>query len=317
MSISRLILCLPPLVACAMARAGDPWISLQPLMAQQPRESVYAPPTPPREGEGINEGAVQVSFDVGYFTDYIWRGIERFEFDPEFPRDPDSPPANPQAEKEDAANIQLNVKLRWDLGKLPSPFVHAFVDAAEDTAEGDSSFREIRPTVGFDWNLRPFLLTFGNTNYIFPESDFDFNGVPESGEVFARVEIDDSYFTRLEKPLLSPYVFCAYDYDKFEGFYIEAGVRHVMEIEETPITLAFEGHVAYVSGLAEVFGDSSGFQHYQAGMTMEYSLNQLFNFSTRYGDWSIRGYVYYTGGIDNDLSAVDQLWGGAGIGFRY
>ncbi|MCS7034440.1 MAG: hypothetical protein NZ561_10685, partial [Phycisphaerae bacterium] len=74
---------------------------------------------------------------------------------------------------------------------------------------------------------------------------------------------------------------------------------------------------AYVSGLSEVFGESSGFQHYQVGLICEYSLNRLFNFSTRYGDWSILGYVYYTGGIDDELRASEQLWGGAGIGFRY
>ncbi|MCS7032610.1 MAG: hypothetical protein NZ561_01290, partial [Phycisphaerae bacterium] len=207
----------------------------------EPPESVYAPPSPPGEGEGINEGAVRLSFDVSYFTDYIWRGIERFEFDPRFPRDPQSPAPVLQREKEDAANVQLNVRVQWDLGKLPSPFVQAFVDAAEDTAQGDSSFREIRPTVGFDWNVRPFLLTFGNTNYIFPEGDFDANGVPESGEAFVRVEIDDSYFLSLERPLLRPYVLCAYDYDAFDGFYLEAGLRHVLQIEDTPLTLSFEG----------------------------------------------------------------------------
>src|SRR5690348_5463427 len=50
-------------------------LSLQPAAAE--RESVYAPPAPPREEEGVNEGAVHFDLLIGYFTDYVFRGIER------------------------------------------------------------------------------------------------------------------------------------------------------------------------------------------------------------------------------------------------
>jgi hypothetical protein len=52
-------------------------LSLQPAAAE--RESVYAPPAPPREEEGVNEGAVHFDLLIGYFTDYVFRGIERFD----------------------------------------------------------------------------------------------------------------------------------------------------------------------------------------------------------------------------------------------
>ena len=48
-----------------------------------------------------------------------------------------------------------------------------------------------------------------------------------------------------------------------------------------------------------------------------YSLNTLFNVSRRYGEWTLQGYLYYVDGINNGLRADTQLYGGAGIGFRY
>lgn len=300
------------LIAPTGPAPGQP-VSLQPLVRQEQRESVYAPPAPAREDEGLNQGAVHVALGVSYLTDYVWRGIERFEFDPRFATIPNGNSTS----KEDFANIQFEGRLSFDLGKFPSPFVELFVNAAEDQQGEDQSFQEIRPTVGFDWNLRPLKFSGGHTSYIFPEDETDANGVPESSEIFGRLEIDDSYFFRTERPVFSPYVFAAYDYDEFEGSYIEAGGKHVFQFEDTGLTLTLNAHVAYVSGLTEVYGDSSGFQHYQVGLTGEYSLNQLLNFSTRYGEWSIRGYLNFTGEIDKDLHADDQLWGGAGIGFKY
>ena len=79
--------------------------------------------------------------------------------------------------------------------------------------------------------------------------------------------------------------------------------------------------IAYVSdyelyaGGADVEG--TGFSHYQVGLTAEYRLNSLLNISRRYGQWSVAGYLFYTDGLDNELAATTQLWGGGGITFRY
>lgn len=302
------------MLAPAAAGAAElPRAITGPISLQQPPESVYAPPVPPRDDQGVNQGAINVELSVSYLTDYVFRGIERFEYDPDFALVP--PPSS--AAKEDYANLQIDGKLSFDLGRFPSPFVQLFVNVAEAPSGDESSFQEIQPTVGFDWTLRPLIFTAGHTSFIFPESSVDANGVPESSEVFARLEIDDGYFFRTPRPVLSPYVLAAYDYDEFKGLYLEAGVRHVLPIEDTPITLIFDGSVAYVSGMSELYGDSGGFQHYQLGLTGDLSLNNVFNFSKRYGEWSFRGYLNYTGEIDEDLRASSQMWGGAGIAFRY
>jgi hypothetical protein len=271
-------------------------------VARQEPESVYAPPAPPSPEDGTNQGAVHIELSILYSTDYIFRGIERFEV-------PD---------REDNLNLQIDTKLSFDLGKLPHPFVEVFVNVSE--SDPISTFQEIRPTVGFDWNIRPITFSAGHTTYLFPDRDDE-----ETSEVFARITIDDSYFLRLERPLLSPYVFGAYDYDRYNGWYLEAGVEHVMPIEDTGLTLVFNGQVAYARDLSyfsetpQVQGDDDerGFQHYQVGMKAVYSLNSLLNIPQRYGNFSVLGYVNYTGGLDDDMRADSQLWGGAGIRFEY
>ena len=64
-------------------------------------------------------------------------------------------------------------------------------------------------------------------------------------------------------------------------------------------------------------GKDTGPQHYEAGLTGRYSLNQILNIPQRYGQWSINGYIFYSDGLSNKLRADTQLWGGAGIQFSY
>lgn len=259
--------------------------------------SVYAPPAPPSPEDGVNLGGVNVDLRVNYMTDYVFRGIEILEV-----------PAS-----EDAANLQVEAQLQWDLGRFPSPFIGVFTNVAEQ--DPISEFQEIRPFFGFDLDLRPFTFSVGHNTYIYPDRD-DMN----TAEVWGRIQLDDSWLFSTRKPLLSPYVLAAYDYDNYDGWYLEAGVSHEVELEDWGVTLEFYSHVAYVHRFALFSltpGEDSGFQHYQVGVIGSYSLNKLLNTSERYGQWRLIGYLNYTDGIDSDLRADDQLWGGAAIRFSY
>lgn len=292
------------LVAGATAsavRAGDSSFGKPVALSLQPDEpeSVYAPPSPPREDSGVNEGAVHFELAIRYSTDYVFRGIERFE----------------PTGAEDRASAQIDAKLSWDLGKLPHPFIGLFVNYAE--SDPISTFQEVRPVPGFDWTIRPVKFSGGFATYLFPDRDDS-----ETSEVWGRIEIDDSYFLHTDGPLFSPYVFAAYDVDLYNGWYFEAGVEHDFVVEDTGLTLTAEAHIAYVKDI-ELFDatggveEPNGLQHYQFGLTGTYSLNKLLNFPTRYGEWSLQGFIFYTDGIDDDLLADTQLWGGAGILFKY
>jgi len=286
------------MMGVALASAARADFPVPRLSLQDDVNSVYAPPSPASENEGLNAGGVNLDIEVRYMTDYEYRGIERFDS---------------TTSHEDSANLQWEGKLDWNLGKLPHPFIGLFVNVAE--SDPISNFQEVRPFFGGEWNLRPFILSTGHTTYIFPDRK-----ALETSEVWGKVELDDSYFFNSDRPLFSPYIMGAYDYDKFHGWYIEAGFHHDFIFEDIGLTLRAEASVGYGRGY-ELFrgptGKDTGFQHYQIGMVGSYSLNQLFHFSARYGEWKLKAYINYTDGIDNLLHCDTQLWGGAGIEFRY
>ena len=60
-----------------------------------------------------------------------------------------------------------------------------------------------------------------------------------------------------------------------------------------------------------------GFQHYEFGLEATFGLNDLLNIPARYGKLDFKGYLFYTDGIDNELRADTELYGGVGIGFSY
>ena len=302
-------MCALGLAATSRAQA----VPAAPLFGEQTRfsladdvpETVYAPPAPPREDQGRNEGAVHFDLSSRYLTAYVWRGIERFE---------------PFDDLQTNFNLQFDTKLSFNVGRYPHPFIALFANIAEDN--DSSSFQEIRPTIGADWTIRPFVLSFGHSSYIFPEQDNRED--IESSEVFVRLELDDSYFLKTERPVFSPYVLAVYDYDQYSGWYIEGGIKHTIIFEDTPFSLTGEASVAYVNSFGDLFAvpgasdeSDSGFQHYQIGVTGNASLNQLLDFSGRFGEWGLQAYVFYTDGIDQNLRGDSILYGGIGIGFHY
>lgn len=293
--------------------------AFRPLHLMQDVESIYDIEAPPAEDAGFNQGGVNFDLHVRYLTDHVFRGIDRGEGSGGFNDDAGNPvvfdPDEPDFEPggEDAANLQVDARFKFDLGRAPSPFGGLFANVYND--DPINRFQEIRPYFGVEWMVRPFILAAGQTTYIFPERE-DVN----TSEVWASVTLDDSIFFRSERPVLAPYVMGAYDYDLYDGIYLEAGVKHEIVVEDTPLTLTFIADVAFVFDHPQfTFAneEDTGFQHYDIGLVGRYNLNTLFNISRRYGTFYFEGYLWYTDGIDDDLLADTQLWGGAGIGFRY
>jgi hypothetical protein len=283
---------------------------LTPVYAVDRPASIY-----PDENERILQASpddaargVRLSLDVNYMTDYVFRGIDRSEVGSIDPNDVGTA-------AEDAPNLQFDGRLSFDLGRLPHPFIGAFVNVYND--DPISRFQEVRPYFGFDWNLRPVTVTAGWQTFIFPERD-DFN----TAEVFMQVKLNDAFLWGNDdkNPILSPYVYAAWDHDLYDGVYIEAGVRHDFAFEGTNFTLSVLADVAFVAGHAyftRANGEDTGFQHYDVGLIGSYALNVPLNIPRRFGDWRLKGYLFYTDNINDDLRADTQIWGGVGIGFSY
>ena len=285
-------------------------------LMQSPYESVYAPPEPRDPQEGVNEGGVTLDLSVSYLTDYVLRGVDMGELAASVSTDPLAliPPGEDIGGGEDSPNLQIDGRVSFDLGKLPSPFFGVFVNVFD--ADPESRFQEIRPFFGVKLTARPITFEAGHNSFIYPDRD-DLN----TTEVFGRITVDDSYFLRTDDPILSPYVFAAYDYDLYDGLYTEAGVQHDFNIEPLGIVLTAQASIAYVTGhqffaLVEG-GDDTGLQHYRLGLIGRYNLNDSLGIPLRYGRWTFNGYLFYSDGIENDLRSDTQLWGGAGIGFSY
>ena len=298
------------LLPCAASGADDlELVTPLTLQADVP-QSIYAPPEAMDEATQVNAGGVNFRLNATYFTDYIFRGIDRSE----------------TSGREDSGNVQIDGNMRFELGKFPDLFLGVFTNIND--ADPISRFQEIRPYYGLELSARPIIFTVGNVFYIFPDRD-QFN----TAEVFGRLMLDDSYFFRTDDPVLSPYVMLAYDYDKADGFYIEFGVRHDFALEDFPIVVSPIARVAYVldhkafreeglPGLDPSFesgttGEDSGLQHYEIGLELSYELNDLLNIPARYGKLDFKGYLFYTDGLQNDLRADTELYGGVGIGFSY
>ena len=110
-------------------------------------------------------------------------------------------------------------------------------------------------------------------------------------------------------------------------------MRHDWELEDLPIVISPIARAAYVinhkafreGGLTGVdpsfeagtTGDDTGLQHYEVGLEIAYRLNELLTIPARYGQLDLKGYLFYTDQLQNDLRADTELYGGVGIGFRY
>jgi hypothetical protein len=301
--------------ACLFLPAGSARAERPLSLMQDPEESIYLPPGPPREEEGVNQGGVNFALRVSYLTDYVYRGIDQSE---RLAHIDETGAFNPTADvgAEDAPNLQFDGSLQLNLGRLPHPVAGVFANVFND--DPVSRFQEIRPYFGFDWDLRPLRIQAGQISYIFPERE-DLN----TNEIWASITFDDSRLWRTERPLLAPYIYAAYDYDLYDGVYLEAGVRHQFELEDTGVMVTAVADVAYVvnnvqfADLTSSRPDDTGFQHYDVGLIGSLSLNRVLSIPRRYGQWTLDGMLYYTDGVDSGLRADTQVWGGVAIGFRY
>ena len=261
-------------------------------------DNVYLPDTTPQPDLVTNTGGVHFSLDTSYLSHYMYRGIDQST----------RPRRNENA-------LQFDGRLKFELDNFPHPFVGVFANVFN--TDPVSRFEEVRPYVGFEWTVRPITLAGGFNSYIFPNRE----GL-DTQDVWMSLKIDDSRLFHSETPILSPYAYGAYDLEKYHGFYLEAGVRHDFPIYDTGLTLSAVGDFAFVAHdhyfrTPLTVGNVSGFQHYDGGMEATYDLTRLMNIPPRYGIWELKGYLFYTGSVDDRVRADNRLWGGVGINFKY
>lgn len=272
---------------------------LQPLNLDIPApESIYPPPTAAKGDEGENAGAMHFHLEVSFLNRYVYRGVDQTT----------GPNSSENA-------LQFNASAEMDLGYLPHPFVGLFSNIFDH--DPVSRFEEVRPYLGFRWVIKPLTIVGGYNDYIFPNRE----KTSDTQEAFASLTLDDSRLWKTEKPIFSPYIYGAYDFVRYHGFYLETGVRHDFVIGDSGVTLSPKADVAYVLKdryfLRAPYDADSGWQHYEAGMEGSYLLNEGLGFPKRYGTWKVVGYLFYDDGLETRLRADSRLWGGVGLSVDY
>lgn len=246
-----------------------------------------------------NNGGAHFSLDFAYANEYVYRGVNH----------------DAVATHGNSLNLLFDGKLEFDLGQYPHPYVELFTNVYD--ADPLSRFQEIRPIVGADWDVRPFDVDLSEISYIYPNRE-TFN----YPEIDLKVSLDDNLLWNTEKPVISPYVLGAFEYQKFEGWYLEFGIKHDFEFEDFGLTVTPEVNVGWISGLKQQFvfiNDvrCTGWQHFELGLTITYSLNFLLNVSKKYGEFDVKGYGFYDDRLSPQITSSNAFWGGLGLGFKY
>ncbi len=279
------------------SRVADAYSPVRLAIVDEP-ESVYPQIIAPQSQEPFNAGSVSFDLSVSYLSRYVFRGIDQATL-----------PGNNSEN-----SLQFNGAAEFDLGRIPHPFIGLFVNVFNN--DPVSRFEEVRPVAGLRWIIKPLTVIAQYTSYIFPNRKS-----LDTQEGMLRLELDDSRLWNTDKPVISPYILAAYDFDRYYGVYLEVGLKHDFAIEETGLTITPSASIAYV--LSDSYfretpnGSDTGLQHFEVGLTVSYSLNNLLNIPRRFGQFNIKGYLFDDGGIDSKLRADTRLFGGAGIDFQY
>lgn len=247
----------------------------------------------------VNNGKVHVTLDFAYSNRYVYRGVDH----------------DSVASHSNSLNLLFDAKLEFDLGKYPHPYVEVFTNIYD--SDPISRFQEVRPIIGANWDLKPFDLDLSEISYIFPERE-----AYNYPEIDFKVTLDDNLIFNTDRPVLSPYVLGAFEYQKHEGWYLEMGVKHDFLLEDFGLVITPQLDVAWITGLQQQFVfintiACTGWQHFEAGLNVSYSLNSLLNVSTKYGEFDVKGYGFYDDKLNKNITASNAFWGGIGLGFRY
>lgn len=281
------------------ASAAAALIPAQPVLADQ-FGTDYPISTPqPGTQDQINNGGAHFGLDFAYMNRYVYRGVDH----------------DLVATHGNSLNLVFEGKLSFDLGRYPHPFVGLFTNIYD--SDPVSRYQEIRPYAGADWDLRPFDFEVQEVSYIYPQREQD--NIPE---VDTKITLDDSLIFNTDDPIISPYVLGAFVYQKEEGWYVETGVKHDFSFEDLGLVITAHSNVAWISGLHQQFVfintiKSTGWQHFEFGLSATYSLNHLLNVSTRFGEFDVIGFGTYDEKLSANITADNVLWSGIGMAFKY
>ena len=268
-------------------------------------ETVYSPPGGPAAATEPQGPRLNWELTLGYASGYVYRGIDHSATIGDTPA---------ISEEAGGASFQFSGRLTLDSGGPWQAFVEVFSNYWD--SDPTSTWQEVRPTVGLQWQSKLSSITMGATGYIYPNRAGD-----NTNEVFIRVDANDGAILEQEQPILNPYALIAYDLDASGGWYGELGVSHNWAIPGIGLTVTPVARLAYTYRLDEAFifstnRSGSGWQHADLGLQLSYQINTLLNLPESDGKWTLGAFIFQTEHLADATLGDSLTWGGINLTWK-
>jgi hypothetical protein len=180
-----------------------------------------------------------VDTNVGFFSDYMWRGFNLFN----------------------GASIQPSVTANYDTG-YGVISGNTWVHLSADQDSGQDRFTETDYTLKYSLDVDKISLSAGGIWYRYPSSD-----LTDTEEVFGSI----SYDYDLLNPVLTVYR----DVGEFENWYYEATISHEFEkVLESEATLTPYSTFGFASDAEKVY-DGDGLVQVTVGSSVSFDMGPI------------------------------------------
>jgi len=161
------------------------------------------------------------------------------------------------------------------------------------------------------------------------------SGDEQTGEIYAKVTLDDSGLFGRDKPLLSPSIFYGLDYDEAdEGSWIEFGIEHAFNFrdlgafdEATPLrylTVTPSVVLGFDHRFLDSFGRFARRRHSKSdrlaqlvyGLDLTYDLSGAVDLRREFGQVKLGAFIRFSDALREDL-LNDELYGGLAVGYEW
>jgi hypothetical protein len=223
-------------------------------------------------------GPWSVDADVGFYTDYMWRGFNLFE----------------------GTSIQpsLTASYATDIGTFSG---NLWMHIPAEPGSRDDKFTEIDETLSYSYTWDKVTLDVGAIWYTYPDNSDDLD---TSAEFYGSIAYDDSEWNTILP--LSPSFTAYHDYMEFDNQYYEIGLSHEFLVPALGDGFNITPYVAFgFASNAEKAYASNGFVQATYGAS----------FNATLGDITVSPSLNVTNEADDN--AVNQFWVGTSFLYSF
>ncbi len=314
-----------PLTAMADEAQSARWLTALSAQGEEPSQQVEHDVLEGQEAGWAKPIPITFIVDYTYVSDYVFRGVNRSEFD---------------GEDGERCNSQLTVGAAWDTGVVGTFGFTIWWEWYSGQLEMDPAshtrLQEVDYTIYWAYDLReivPSLPVIFETGWI----AYTFNNA--TGDCYYTHEwywgfyLNDGELLGLDQGILNPYIVWYLDLDDYRGSFIEMGMSHDfiladLGMDNTPILKDITVTPSAVMGIDHRYFYPTNESNNKAtrlanvlyGLAVAYDLSGALNLPERYGNITITGFMNYSHAIANKLRhdlISDEFFGGVSATYEW